>query len=145
MSDPVSIGVIIASALYSNEQQRKATSEAQRANKKREALATKRANVSTARERAKQIRKARAARATALAQSQSGEGTGGSGLTGVQTSINNNVTGNMSFLNKNIEISKSLSDLNVRSGNRIARHQSNAATGAAIGSAAGSYQDVFGD
>jgi len=136
--------VATAGAVYSADKQRSAAREAQRAAEKRERLNAKKASVASARERAKQVRMARAARASALAQAQTGEGTGGSGLTGAQANIGNQLTANMSFLNKNTQISKQLSDLNISSGRRIASLQGQAAQGGMVSSVATTAGTVLG-
>jgi len=134
--------VAVAGTLYSLDQQKEAAKEQQKRQEKSAKLQQKRADVSTARERAKQVRQARAQRATALASSQSGEGTGGSGLAGAQANIGSQTGSNLSFLSKNQQISKQLSDLNVSSAGSISRANTRAAAGSGVASIATSVGSV---
>ena len=147
MGASIAIGlalVSVAATVYSIDQQQDAAQEAAKANKKNQQLQQKKANVATARERAKQVRQSRIARASALAQSQSGEATGGSGLAGVQANIGGAAARSASFLNKNQEISSEISNLNIKSSSKVAKLQSNAAVGAGIASVANTASGVFG-
>ena len=134
--------VAIAGAAYSYEQQRKAASAQERALREQNKIEEKRADITTARERAKQVREARAQRARALAQAQSGAGTGGSGLTGAQANINNAATGNLVFLGQQRQISSQLSDLNIRTTSKINELNNRAAQGQLVTKAATSVGGV---
>ena len=137
--------IAVAGTLYSLEQQKDAAKEMQKQQKKSAKLQQKKADIGMARERAKQVRRARAQRASALAAGQTGEGTGGSGLAGAQADIGSQLGSNLSFLQKNAQISKQLSDLNVSSGNKISKANTRASYGAGVASVATSVGSVVGE
>lgn len=148
MGVEVAIGlaiVSVAATAYSVYEQNEAAEEASKAAKKRGKLTQKKANLATARERAKQVRASRIARASALAQSQSGEATGGSGLAGAQANIGGSAAKSAQFLNQNQQISSEISNLNITSGAKVAKHQSNAALGAGVAAVANTGGSVFGE
>jgi hypothetical protein len=124
--------IAVVGAVYVADQQQELAEEQAKSNEERQRLGKRQADVSAARERAKQVRQARAARASALAQSQSGEGTGGSGLAGTQANIGSQTGSNIAFLEKQRQISKELSDLNVSTANRQARIRGRAAVGQVV-------------
>ena len=132
MGFTVAAVVAVAGAAYVADQQQELAEEQAKANEKREALNQRRADVSSARERAKQVRQARAQRAAALAQAQSGEGTGGSGLQGAQANIGAQAGSNVQFLGAQRQISGELSALNVSTANRQARIRGRAAIGQVV-------------
>ncbi len=109
----------------------------------REKLEQKRADISTARERTKQVRQARIARAQALSQSQAGAGTGGSGLAGTQANIGGSASRSAQFLGQNQALSSEISDLNISSSAQVAKHKSQAAVGAGISSIASTALPLF--
>lgn len=119
-----------AATLYSMDQQQQAAKAQSKANRKSQQLQQKRADVATARERAKQVRASRIARASALAQSTSGEATGGSGLAGVQANIGGSAAKSAQFLNQNQQISSEISNLNISTSRKVAKHTGRAAVGA---------------
>lgn len=140
----VLLGVGAAGTAYSIYEQKKASEKMEDQMRQQNRLEQKRADMATARERAKQLRQARAQRAAALAAAQTGEGTGGSGLLGTQQNINAQLGSNLAFLRKNQDISTQLSNLNVNSQASIARSQTRASYGSGVASIAGAAGDVFG-
>ena len=136
------LALAAAGTIYSIDQQKEAAKDAQKRSEKSAQLHQKRADVSSARERARQVRQARAQRATAVASAQSGEGTGGSGLAGAQANIGSQTGSNLSFLSKNEQISKQLSDLNVTSAGRISRANTRASVGSGVASIATSAGSI---
>ena len=138
------LAVSVVGTVYSISQQNAAAEEQAKANKKGQQLQQKRANLATSRERAKQVRQGRIARAQALAQSQSGEATGGSGLAGVQANIGGAAVRSANFLNQNQQISSEISNLNIKTSSKVAKHGTRAAIGAGIASVAQTSTSVFG-
>ena len=135
--------VSTVSTLYAADQQKEATREQSRANERREKLEQKRANAKAARARTQVLRKQRIARAQATASTTADAGGGGSGLLGVQASIQGQAFGNIQFLNQNQNISNQISALNISSGRRISRFQSRALFGQAVSGVSGAAIDIF--
>ena len=130
----VAIGAAVFSAaatVYGVNQQNKAAEAAAKNARKVENLQQKRADVTTARARAKQVREARIKRAQAIAQGQGDAGSGGSGLVGAQANISGSLNNNIAFLNKNQAISTEISNLNISSAKSSAKHGSRANNAAA--------------
>ena len=147
MGTGVAIGlalISVAATVYSMDQQQQAAEDQAKANRKSQKLQQKKADIATARERAKQVRASRIARASALAQSQSGEATGGSGLAGAQANIGGSAAKSAQFLNQNAQISSEISNLNIATSKKVAKHGSNAAVGAGVAAVAGTGSDIFG-
>ncbi len=119
-----------------------ANAKSRNANNRRaeaERIRQKQADIQTQRERVKQIREARKARAGVQAATAGGEATGGSGAQGVIQGITSQVSENLSFLDTQQQISGQISDLNVSA----AGLDSSAATSTAIGGVATGYKSLF--
>ncbi len=137
------IGLSLVTGAYGIKKSQDAADEGADAAERREKIEQKRADISTARERTKQVRQARIARAQALSQSQSGAGTGGSGLAGTQANIGGSASRSAQFLGQNQALSSEISDLNISSGAKVAKYKSQAALGAGIASAANTALPLF--
>ena len=144
MGYAAAVVIAAASSAQQAKDQKELAREQARAQERRNRLEQRRADVSTARERAKQVRLARQQRAAALAQAQSGEGTGGSGLAATQANIGSQVGSNVQFLGANQQISKQLSDLNISTTNRQARIKGRIATAGAVQRVATSAAGAMG-
>lgn len=135
-ADPFTIG-IAAISVISAENQRKERSSARRAAKRAESAEQRRRDLQTARERIKLVRKARLQRATAINRAQSGEGTGGSGLTATQANISGQLASGIGFLDENQRISSQVSNLRTSAASSLSKADDLAAV-------TGGVQDVLG-
>lgn len=119
--------VLVVSAIttsYQAKKQEQAAEAQQEADEKRSILEKKRAALKSSRARAQAVRQARAAKASALAQSQVGEGTGGSGAAGAQAGVQNQLSEGLAFMNANQSISNRISSLNLSAAKEQAGFQS---------------------
>jgi len=146
MGDPVigyiALGLSAHSAISGAHERKIQAREARHAERDRQ----KQADIATQRERIKQVRTARIKRAQAAAAATVGGGTGGSGLIGVQSNVQQQLGSNLSFLDQNQALSSEISSLNISGIN----HANNAAQSDAIGGLAsqifianGGYKSLF--
>lgn len=139
--------VLVVSAITTNYQAKKqeqAAEKQQEADEKRAILEKKRAALKSSRARAQAVRAARAAKASALSQSQVGEGTGGSGLVGAQAGTTNQLREGLQFMNANQGISNSISSLNLAAARDQRDAQNSINRAGAVGSIATSAGSIFG-
>lgn len=118
--------VLVVSAVtttYQAKKQEEAAEAQQESDEKRALLEKKRAALKTSRARASAVRRARAAKAAQLAQAQVGEGSGGSGLLGAQTGVQNQLNQGLAFMNANQNISDRISSLNLAAAKKQAGFQ----------------------
>jgi hypothetical protein len=128
--------VVAAAAVYTGVQQRKAakaTARAQRANQRQ-------ADIAQARERRAAVRNARVARGSVEAQAANTGLVGGSAAAGSIANIQSRTGENLSFLDQSQALASAASIAN----EQAAGYTSKAASGQAVGQAAGSFGGIYG-
>ena len=113
-----------------------AQNDARRDRRRAEAASQRRADHAAQRQRIKNVRQGRIQRANAEAAGTSGEGTGGSGLTGTTQGLFQQQATNLAFLDQQQRFSQQISSLNISASKSTGR-------AATFGAIAGVSSDIF--